>query len=65
MRGEWKGLQALFLNDCPYAYYVYCFAHRLQLALVVVSREVVFVQKFFSNFNFIINVVGASCKCHD
>jgi hypothetical protein len=65
MRGEWKGLQALFLNDCPYAHYVYCFAHRLQLALVVVSREVVFVQKFFSNFNFIINVVGASCKCYD
>jgi hypothetical protein len=28
MRGEWKGLQALFLNDCPFAYYVHCFAHR-------------------------------------
>jgi hypothetical protein len=40
MCGEWKGLQALFLNDCSYAYYVYCFAHRLQLALVVISREV-------------------------
>ena len=26
MRGEWNG--ALFLNDCPYAYYVHCFAHR-------------------------------------
>ena len=34
MRGEWNGLQALFLNDCPYAYYIHCFAHRLQLALV-------------------------------
>ena len=34
MCGEWKGLQALVLNDCPYAYYVHCFAHRLQLALV-------------------------------
>ncbi|TYH19738.1 hypothetical protein ES288_A05G376200v1, partial [Gossypium darwinii] len=22
MQGEWNGLQALFLNDCPYAYYV-------------------------------------------
>jgi hypothetical protein len=29
MCGEWKWLQALFLNDCPYAYYVHCFAHRL------------------------------------
>ncbi|KAG6660505.1 hypothetical protein CIPAW_03G111900 [Carya illinoinensis] len=27
MRGEWNGLQALFLKDCPYAYYVHCFAH--------------------------------------
>ena len=23
MRGEWNGLQALFLKDCPYAYYVH------------------------------------------
>ncbi|KAK3211683.1 hypothetical protein Dsin_016389 [Dipteronia sinensis] len=39
MRGEWNGLQALFLKDCPYAYYVHCFAHRLQLALVAASKE--------------------------
>ncbi|KAG6680599.1 hypothetical protein I3842_13G050200 [Carya illinoinensis] len=65
MRGEWNGLQALFLKDCPYVYYVHCFAHRLQLALVAASREVVSVHEFFSNLNFIINVVGASCKRHD
>ncbi|KAG6718441.1 hypothetical protein I3842_04G149900 [Carya illinoinensis] len=65
MRGEWNGLQALFLKDCPYAYYVHYFAHRLQLALVAASREVVSVHVFFSNLNFIINVVGTSCKCHD
>jgi len=29
LRREWNGLQALFLSDFPYAYYVYCFAHRL------------------------------------
>ncbi|XP_058777057.1 uncharacterized protein LOC131651407 [Vicia villosa] len=39
MRGEWNGLQALFMKDCPYAYYVHYFAHRLQLALVTSSRE--------------------------
>ncbi|KAG6674257.1 hypothetical protein I3842_15G033100 [Carya illinoinensis] len=55
MRGEWNGLQALFLKDCPYAYYVHFAA----------SREVVSVHEFFSNLNFIINVVGASCKRHD
>ncbi|XP_023766688.1 uncharacterized protein LOC111915248 [Lactuca sativa] len=41
MRGEWNGLQALVLKDCPYAYYVHCFAHRLQLALVAASREII------------------------
>ncbi|CAH9050421.1 unnamed protein product, partial [Cuscuta europaea] len=39
MRGVWNGLKALFLNDCPSAYYVHCLAHRLQLALVAASRE--------------------------
>ncbi|XP_061968323.1 uncharacterized protein LOC133691734 [Populus nigra] len=37
MRGAWNGLQALFLRDCPYAYHVHCFAHRLQLALVAAA----------------------------
>nr|GEY20352.1 hypothetical protein [Tanacetum cinerariifolium] len=41
MRGEWNGFHALVLKDCPYAYYVLCFAHRLQLALAVASREVI------------------------
>ena len=37
MRGMWNGLQALILNDCLYAYYIHCFAYRLQLALVKTS----------------------------
>ncbi|KAI3813620.1 hypothetical protein L1987_18348 [Smallanthus sonchifolius] len=65
MRGEWNGLHALVLNDCPYAYYVHCFAHRLQLALVCASREVIPVHQFFTDLVFIINVVCASSKCHD
>jgi hypothetical protein len=40
MRGEWNGLQAKFVEECPYAYYVHCFAHQLQLALVAASKEV-------------------------
>ncbi|KAG9446816.1 hypothetical protein H6P81_012944 [Aristolochia fimbriata] len=65
MSGEWNGLQALFLQECPYAYYVHCLAHRFQLALVAASREVIPIHQFFSNLTFIINVVGASCKRHD
>ena len=40
MCGEWNRLQALFLKDCLYVYYVHCMTHRLQLALVTASREV-------------------------
>ncbi|XP_012840864.1 PREDICTED: zinc finger MYM-type protein 1-like [Erythranthe guttata] len=62
MRGKWNGLQALFLKDCPYAYYVHCFAHRLQLALVTASREVILVHQFFTKLDSIVNIVGASTE---
>ncbi|XP_071712866.1 uncharacterized protein [Rutidosis leptorrhynchoides] len=65
MRGEWNGLQALVRKDYPFAYYVHCFAHRLQLALVAASREVIPVHQFFSNLTFITNVICASSKRHD
>nr|GMD28065.1 zinc finger MYM-type protein 1-like [Ipomoea batatas] len=65
MRGEWNGLKALILVKCPYAYYVHYFAHRLQLALVASSKEVIPVHHFFTKLNSIINVVGASCKRND
>ncbi|XP_023769802.2 uncharacterized protein LOC111918360 [Lactuca sativa] len=65
MRGEWNRLQELVLEDCPYAYYVHCFAHRLQLALVAASREIIPVHQFFTNLIFTINLVCASSKRHD
>ncbi|XP_065847572.1 uncharacterized protein [Euphorbia lathyris] len=65
MRGEWNGLRALFLKDCPYAYYVHCFAHRLQLALVAASREVFPVYHFFNDLSFIINTVCSSTKRYE
>ncbi|KAM6553414.1 hypothetical protein CsatB_014176 [Cannabis sativa] len=65
MRGQWNGLQALISSECPYAYYVHCFAHRLQLALVAASREVIPVHQFFTKLNSIVNIVGASCKRND
>ncbi|XP_029147057.1 uncharacterized protein [Arachis hypogaea] len=65
MRGEWNGLQALFLNDFRQAYYIHCFAHRLQLALVAASREILQIHEFFTQLTAIVNIVGASCKQHD
>ena len=62
MRGEWNGLQTLILNDCPYAYYIHCFAHHLQLALVGASKAVVPLNRFFTKLILVINNIRASCK---
>ncbi|XP_015940055.1 uncharacterized protein LOC107465593 [Arachis duranensis] len=62
MRGKWNGLQALFLNDCRQAYYVHCFAHRLQLALVASSREVLQIHEFFTQLTAIVNIVKVQIK---
>lgn len=45
--GEWNGLEALISSECPYAYYVHCLAHRLQLTLVAASKEIIHVHQFF------------------
>jgi hypothetical protein len=65
MRGEWNGLQAKIMAECPYAYYVHCFAHQLQLALVAASKEVPEVQNFFDNLTFVVNSVVSSSKRND
>jgi hypothetical protein len=41
MQEGWNELQPLVSNDCPYAYYIHCFTHRLQLALVATSKEII------------------------
>ena len=64
MRGIYKGLQALFLEECPYAYYVHCFAHRLQLTLNATAKGVHESWKFFSILSLIVNFVNSSGKRH-
>ena len=65
MRVEWSGLQALISNECPYAYYIHCFAHHLQLALIAASRKVIPIHQFFSKLTGIVNIIGSFCKRHD
>jgi hypothetical protein len=62
MQGEFNGLKALILNSNPSAYYVHCFAHRLQLTLVAVTKKHNEVGDVFNFISSIINIVGASCK---
>ncbi|XP_075499737.1 uncharacterized protein LOC142538264 [Primulina tabacum] len=62
MSGAFNGLQALFLKDWPYAYYVHCFAHRLQLALVEAAEKQISIWLFFSDLTIIVNLVTSSSK---
>ncbi|XP_073271512.1 uncharacterized protein [Primulina huaijiensis] len=64
MHGSWNGLQALFLKDCSCAYYVHCFAHRLQLTLTAATEKEVSIWLFFSKLNSICNLINASPKQH-
>ena len=61
-RGEWNSLQALFMKDCHYVYYVHRFAHWLQLASVTTSGEVTSIHQFSEKLAFVVNVVGSSTK---
>ncbi|XP_052206859.1 uncharacterized protein LOC127811192 [Diospyros lotus] len=63
MRGTWNGLQALFLRDYPFAYYVHCFAHRLQLALISAAKDVSVIWEFFSHLDNVINIINSSSQC--
>ncbi|XP_047947406.1 zinc finger MYM-type protein 1-like [Salvia hispanica] len=65
MRGEFNGLKALILQENSSAYYVHCFAHQLQLALVAVAKKKPQVAAFFNLVNNITTIVGASCKRKD
>ncbi|XP_073128232.1 uncharacterized protein [Henckelia pumila] len=64
MRGSWNGLQALFLRDSPQAYYVHCFAHRLQLELVGAAEKESSIWLFFSKLTSVCNLIKASPKRH-
>ena len=51
MRGELNGLKKLVLDVNPYAFYVHCFAHQLQLVVVAVVKGVLAASDFFGNTN--------------
>ncbi|XP_048546732.1 zinc finger MYM-type protein 1-like [Triticum urartu] len=65
MRGEFRGLQRLILDENPYAFYIHCFAHQLQLVVVAVAKCCSSVLDFFNHVTLIVNTVNASCRRHD
>ncbi|XP_050156226.1 uncharacterized protein LOC126630124 [Malus sylvestris] len=65
MKHELNGLKTKILNKYPQAFYVHCFAHQLQLALVAVTKGIEGVTIFFNNASILVNTIGSSCKRRD
>ncbi|XP_047259695.1 zinc finger MYM-type protein 1-like [Capsicum annuum] len=65
MKGEINGLKTLIMKDSPSAYYIYCFAHQLQLTLVAIAKKYLKVENFFDHVTNVLNVVGGSFKHRD
>ena len=62
MQGEFNGLKTLIMKENRCAFYVHCFAHQLQLALVALAKNHIHAAKLFKLVSNIVIVVGTSCK---
>ena len=65
MQGNINGLKTLILKENKSAFYVHCFAHQLQLTLVVVAKIHINIAEFFYVVSNLVTVVGGSCKRRD
>ncbi|XP_066316646.1 uncharacterized protein [Miscanthus floridulus] len=65
MKGDIKGLKTLIMQESPSAYYIYCFAHQLQLVLIAIAKGNTDCKTFFDQISILLNIVGVSCKHHD
>jgi hypothetical protein len=63
--GEFNGLQAKIKSGNKSAYYIHCFAHKLNLVVVAIAKDIFDVGDFFDMISVLLNVVGASCKRKD
>ncbi|PIA62155.1 hypothetical protein AQUCO_00200274v1 [Aquilegia coerulea] len=52
----------LILRENKFAFYVHCFAHQFQLALVTVAMNHEDIALLFNIVSNVVNIVGASCK---
>ena len=65
MKGDIKLLKTLIMQESPFACYIHCFAHQLQLVLVAVAKGNTDCKTFFDQISILLNIVGVSCKRHD
>ncbi|XP_076916519.1 uncharacterized protein LOC143576276 [Bidens hawaiensis] len=60
--GEFNGLKALILKEISLAYFVYCFAHQLQLVVVGLATKHYEIYRLYKELSNLVNIVGGSCK---
>ncbi|XP_042380448.1 zinc finger MYM-type protein 1-like [Zingiber officinale] len=65
MSGEFNDLKSLIMKENPYAWYVYCFAHQLQLVVVAIAQTNQYVCDFMWIVGSIVNTYASSCKRAD
>jgi hypothetical protein len=66
MKSEIKGLKTFIMKESPSSYYIHCFAHQLQLVLIiVVAKENEACGWFFDHVSYLFNIIGVSCQRHD
>ena len=65
IRGEFNGLQKQIRDENPHAFYVHCFAHQLQLVIVVVSTCCSSFSDFFNYVSLIVTSASSSCRRKD
>ena len=65
MQGEFNGLKILILRENSSAFYIYCFAHQLQLTLVAIAKNHIQIASLFNLVATLLNVIGGSCKQHN
>ncbi|KAL5583619.1 hypothetical protein UlMin_016061 [Ulmus minor] len=65
MSGEFNGLKTIIMKENECAFFVHCFAHQLQLALITVAKKHSLIATFFTVVSNVVNIVGASSKRRD
>src|SRR4051812_37192897 len=65
MRCEFNGLQKKVIHENPFALYVHCYAHRLQLVIVSVASSCSSIHDFFEYISLIVTTTSSACKRRD
>ncbi|CAL5335570.1 unnamed protein product [Camellia sinensis] len=65
MHGEFNKFTTLIMEENESAYYVHCFAHKLELTLVEAAKSHIHIATLFYMVSKVVKVVGTPCNHQD